>query len=468
MTTRVRMAILLTCCIALGFGLLALSSLLPAQPIARNIGTDAYVLLDEPRERTWMGVEHLTDPYTDALIMNTTMIDREDPVASTLAGRNYASSAGDARRSLVSRANNGLASNDTYARFWHGYVAPLRAVFSVLTYTQWRAVNTVLVWLGVAVLVATAYRRLGRLSAAVVLLVSLLAAPPVVGESLQFSPAVHLALWASIVGLALIRDREARAFDIQLFVVVGAATAFFDLFTAPLLTLGLPLTLLLAYRVSQRTLASEPTGLTKWELTGRATGSWLLGYVGMWAAKWLYVVLAIDQSSMSDVAGSATSWLGPGVGFVERWTAMATNFQYLVPAAWWPEEVAGSVAPLIALVTVGSVIAAWIALSRTVGTKRGSVPQALPLAAVAVAPLVWLMVAVRHAADMAFMEYRGLLVTVAATVFFFMHTIDWAPVNGVLSRGVSAGAEVDGEQVAGAANDVQPISGATSESEGSE
>lgn len=429
LSTRETILVALIGAVALAFALLAASAFLPALQIGRNIAADARVLLAEPRTRTWLGVEHLTDPYTDALIMNTTMIDGADPVGASLAGRNYAGSSGDARVSLVTRAENGTGANDTYGRFWHGYAGPLRVVFTFITYTQWRALNLVLVWAGVAALVLIGWRRLGLPAAALIAGALLLAAPPVVGDSLQFSPVFHLAVWASVAGLLLIRDREAREFDVQLFLLVGCATAYFDFFTAPLLTLGLPLVVLLAYRVSNRTRASEPTGLTKWELTGRAAGSWILGYAVMWAAKWVYVVLAVDRRGLEDVATTATGLTGPGVGFVDRWTAMATNFEYLVPAAWWPTDVSGALAPVVALLLVIAVIALWFVLARTVGVDDGAVPQALPLVAVAIGPMLWLMVVVRHAADMAFMEYRVLLVTVAATALYFLYTIDWRAVR---------------------------------------
>lgn len=425
MTDRVRLALIVLVAVALGFGLLAVSSYLPAQPIGRNIAADARVLLEEPRERTWLGIEHLTDPYTDALIMNTTMIDKSDALGSSLAGRNFAGASGDARESLVTRAENGIGANDTYGRFWHGYTGPLRALFSFMTYTQWRVLNTVLVWIGVVALVLVGWRRLGPTAALLLAVALMFAAPPVVGESLQFSPVFHLAVWASVVGLLLARDRECRDFDLYLFLVVGLATAYLDLFTAPLLTLGLPLVVLLAHRISQRTRASEPTGLTKWELTGRATGSWALGYGVMWASKWAFMVAAVDRLAMEDVATSATVWLGPGVGIFERWTAMSTNFEYLVPASWWPNDVSGTLAPMVVLLIVFGVLALWFVLARVVGVKDGSVPQALPLLAVAIGPMLWLMVVVRHAADAAFMEYRVLLVTMAAVALFFRYTIQW-------------------------------------------
>lgn len=424
-TDRARFALLVIAAVLLAFGLLAASAVLPGRQIGRNIAADARVLLEEPRERTWMGVEHLTDPYTDALIMNTTMIDASDPVISSLAGRNYAGTSGDARQSLVTRAENGIGPNDTYGRFWHGYAGPLRVVFSFLTYSQWRTVNTVLVWLGIVALVGVGWRRLGGAAAAIFAASLIFAAPTVVGESLQFSPVFHIAVWASVIGLYLAKGRECREFDVYLFLCAGLATSYFDLFTAPLLTLGLPLVVLLAYRVSNRTRASEPTGLTKWELTGRASGSWLIGYLAMWAAKWTYLVLAVDRDSLTDVATTATNWIGPGVGFVDRWTAMATNFEYLVPSAWWPTDVSGALAPLIVLLIVFAVLALWFALSRVAGVQEGSVPQALPLLATVFGPMAWLMVVVRHAADMAFMEYRVLLVSVAATALFFLYTVEW-------------------------------------------
>jgi len=71
--------------------------------------------------------------------------------------------------------------------------------------------------------------------------------------------------------------------DLEVFLVIGMLTAFFDLFTAPLITLGLPLLMLFLVRESVQEEYGMRTGVVD---TVKFGAIWAVGYASSWASKW--------------------------------------------------------------------------------------------------------------------------------------------------------------------------------------
>lgn len=107
------------------------------------------------------------------------------------------------------------------------------------------------------------------------------------GQSLQFSQVyiigIFVALWY------VMRKPSSNDDTVTVFFVAGGLTAFFDLLTAPVVTLGF---------VS--IVAANPE---KWRSTLVQLMGWGVGYVSVWLSKWLIVDLVLSQGLVKDAIG---------------------------------------------------------------------------------------------------------------------------------------------------------------------
>ncbi len=110
----------------------------------------------------------------------------------------------------------------------------------------------------------------------------LLVDPFAISQSMQFVSVYYIYNIASIVYILkrgwFDANRQRLLFY---FVIIGAATSYFDFLTYPLVTFGIPAIFFLCYE--EETQSVKTIGRT---LAGSLI-SWGVGYVGMWSGKWV-------------------------------------------------------------------------------------------------------------------------------------------------------------------------------------
>lgn len=211
-----------------------------------------------------------------------------------------------------------------------------------------------------------------------------------------------VALAAMLLLLAL-TDWLKKGFRLSLFFTcVGCATSYVDLLTAPLITLGFPLTLLLClcWRDGARIRAKKFLTLCL---------CWAVGYGGMWAAKWVLTALLMDpsiflnaidaiinRSSMLDESGAAFNYVD----------MLARNLRYIKDS------------PL--LYAVFALDALYLALAFVRRPSGSVVRGAVPFLAAALLPFVWYLLAGNHSYIHSFFTYRALGVTLFASSCLFV------------------------------------------------
>ena len=104
---------------------------------------------------------------------------------------------------------------------------------------------------------------------------------------LEYTYSFLCMLVASIVGLRLAL-REKYSWVGPLFLIIGMVTVYFDFLTTE--TLSILVSLLFIVHVSKKQRKE------KWMLAAKTCVAWLIGYLGMWAMKWVIasVILGID------------------------------------------------------------------------------------------------------------------------------------------------------------------------------
>jgi hypothetical protein len=164
--------------------------------------------------------------------------------------------------------------------------------------------------------------------------------------------------------------------------LVGIATVFFDLMSAPSITLTLPLCLLLA----QERRGGDEKALPR--TVAWCALLWLLGYGGMWAAKWLIAWLRQGEPFFNSLFGTVSTRASSDVGSGEAVSRIGTllrNVRELFSVGW-----------VNALVLA---YAAGAGLAGLFGKKRGlrfDGSAALRLLIPAALALVWVLALCNH------------------------------------------------------------------------
>ena len=387
-------------CAVADFALLLAAYALPVAPMVSNMEPSAYTIDQEgiyPQVSTLNGTGQL-DNFTDALMLMVAACDYEGPlVQRALLCMRADSGAGNPYFSLYpiygGKQEAPAVQYVDYARYWHGYLTWLKPLLSIFRYDQiriiYRAVQLLLI-MGVIFLML----RRGLCWYLLPFLLSvLLLSPSLIVQSLHFSSVCMVALAAMLLLLAL-TDWLKKGFRLPLFFAcVGCAASYVDLLTAPLITLGFPLTLLLClrWRDGVRVHAREFLTLCL---------CWAAGYGGMWAAKWVLTALLMDpsiflnaidaiinRSSMLDESGAAFNYVD----------MLARNLRYIKDS------------PLLYAVFV--LDALYLALAFVRRPSGSAVRGAVLFLAAALLPFVWYLFAGNHSYIHSFFTYRALGVT---------------------------------------------------------
>lgn len=443
----VRLAVIVVGSILLAYGLLAGSSLLPSGRINGQVGQDIDLLTAETLypNQSFLGSEYKRDNYTDALMMNISMIDENGPVNSTIRARHYTPDANNPVGSLAARveAGPGVELTHSYIRYWQGYVSVLRPAFLLVTYSGWRIANALVLLALMVGCVVQIGRRVSWGSAVVFALTMVAVAPPVIFSSLQFSTVYYLALLGVLAVLYLADRYPYHRWDIELFLGLGIATAFFDFLTAPVLTLGIPFAVLLARRLATGSAdrdSAESDGGGAWMPAVRTIPAWGIGYVGFWAVRWVTNAIFIDPNALNDIMGAIAQRSGSAaeaaMAIGDRFTVIGLNVSQLLPHGLMPVDqttfLAAADGGKSALFTIAFlVLAAWVGLGALSGSLRWSAARSWPLLIVAALPIWWTLFAANHSLNHYFFTFRNMSLLVLGFGLLLVHGVYW---DGVRAR----------------------------------
>ena len=191
--------------------------------------------------------------------------------------------------SIVCADKNDVVEARTYTRYWHGWIFPLRFALIFFTYSDIRMLLQVIQMLLTMLAIIGLYKNKLYSSLIPFGVALLFLMPSTISQSIDYS-CVYLIMLAAIAYLCWVSDTiEKIGYDV-FFLILGMLTSYNDFLTAPLITLGLPLIVLLDLRRSKTTLNAQITMVMK------CTILWGVGYFGMWAMKWLFAFLLADYS----------------------------------------------------------------------------------------------------------------------------------------------------------------------------
>ena len=320
-----------------------------------------------------------------------------------------------------------------YARYWHGYLLLLRPALVVLTYPAIRFVNMFLfaaAALGTALLLA---RRFGGRLAFAFVLALLWVSALIIPMSLQFTSVFMLAMLASIVVLAFGDKSWFRRWDLEVFLVIGMLTAFFDLFTAPLVTLGLPLLMLLLVLESVHEEYGMRSGVVE---TVKLGAVWSVGYAFSWASKWFIGSAVLGWSVLTNALSDFKFWTTTSAPIFQGSVASArahslgplgANLAMLVPLFGLGDNLAGlQTETVVATVALAfAVVAVVLVLALRFHKPWARWTRQVPLLAVAALPYIWYALWHTPSTQHFWFNYRSQVITLFAILAFLLLNTDY-------------------------------------------
>lgn len=202
--------------------------------------------------------------------------------------------------SLIDYINgNPQAREVEYARYWHGYLLVLKPLLLVTSLGSIRILNASLSLILLGITVILLYKRSDELLSA-----GFVCTMPFfyyfgMYASLSQSICFYLMLISLCILLLLKQETLEKFGVINYFLLVGAATAYFDFLTYPLVTLAFPLVVYGYLNWSE--IKPALIDLIKYPL------AWATGFGFMWASKWVITDIfyqdGIIKNALSTVLG---------------------------------------------------------------------------------------------------------------------------------------------------------------------
>ncbi len=414
--------------------LMVLSYSLPDSLIRKHMRTSILQLeLEENSCTSLVGLlSQRQDNFTDSMMLNMSL-QQEGVSATACAFGNYMQVVKDPSDptadmmpldSLKAAVTGKTGARTTYARYWHGYQVALRPLLLFFDYGALRWFNSLVFTLFTTVVAVILRYRLGLGTAIAFLFALAVVGVVAVPLSLNFSGVFYLAFTGMVI-VALGMNREgAHRLDLETFFVLGAVTAFVDVLTAPVLTLGMPLTVLLLGRLSSDT---ESAIRRQFICFVRMSAVWSVGYTGSWAAKWTISSFVLDKNVFLDAAQSVASRLNgteAGVNF-DRIETVRRNVAMLFPlfgctqpqGIQWDVVAAACVVPA----TLAIVVTVLLTLHIRSDGRQWRVIGLLPAGAL---PFAWYLIVNGHSRVHYFFTFRGLAVSLFVMFACLFHLFD--------------------------------------------
>ncbi|MCI9141740.1 MAG: hypothetical protein HFH87_03840 [Lachnospiraceae bacterium] len=213
----------------------------------------------------------------------------------------------------------------SYSRYWHGYLVFLKPLLLLTSFNTLRLFQSA-VQLILAGWVVMALCRKGAYPLAKAFLISL----PFLFfvstyASLSLSICYYVLTATILVQLKMDTLLIRRKWYGLFFLIVGMATVYFDFLTYPLVTLVYPLGIYLYFHGFQgKSLKKDVSGMIKYSV------EWSIGYLGMWAAKWILTDCLTGSTCIQDAVETIFVRTGSAEGYSKMggfFSVLAKNAQ---------------------------------------------------------------------------------------------------------------------------------------------
>lgn len=306
------------------------------------------------------------------------------------------------QKSLIEYYING--NRDTYKseypRYWHGYLVLLKPFLFLFDYGMIRTINGISQTLINILLIFVLYKSKLKQYIFPYILSICFIMPIAIAKSLQFSSIFYIFSIATIVLILNYNKWKDTVKIFYFFLLIGIFTSYFDFLTYPIATFGVPFIFLLSMK-------EKTDRRSEVVLFLKAFFFWGVGYVGMWAGKWIVASLLSDINVIEDALKqvafrlSATDEKGTSCSVLHVWNVNISAF----------------VKTPVMLVAIGYIISKINQIVKKQKMKE-LIEQSFRYAIIVMLPIVWYVVTRNHSWPHAYFTCKALIVTAFGGMFF--------------------------------------------------
>lgn len=274
-----------------------------------------------------------------------------------------------------------------YSRYWHGYQVILKPLLSIFTYEQVRFIYNIIVMVLFVACCSMLWAKVSKTSAIALAVSICFAHIEIFGMSIQFSNAFIL-VFISILYLLSRKDIDCFLSKnlVIFFFVLGSVINFIDLLTAPIVTLGVPLAIIILIR--QRSV------IDNFVIIAKSSIAWGVGYGLTWISKWCISSVILNRNVISDAIHQIFfRTMGDETHPINRPEMLSSNFDSMF--------IFSAMAYILPIVYFIAIIL----------HKRVNISSILSLALLSLAPYAWYVILTSHSQIHFWFTYRAQSIT---------------------------------------------------------
>ena len=285
--------------------------------------------------------------------------------------------------------------------YWNGDLVVLKPLFYFINYNSFRILELLFELIMVLAIIRQMINSDLKKFIVPFLLSLLLIHPEAIGLTIQFSTMFNIMV---ISVYAMLKFKDALFKNNRLyyyFLTIGMATSFFDLLTYPLVSFGVPMIFYFLLENDQSNLRENLMKILLFGLT------WGIGYVGMWASKWIIASIFLNENILSFALDKLL--FRTSISEFSRIDAILMNLSVYKHKSY--------------LIIFGLIAVYYV--KRLVDLKEkitmDNLKDALPFLLIALLPFAWYLFASNHSYIHYWFTYRELI------IFFFaiLCSLEW-------------------------------------------
>ena len=304
---------------------------------------------------------------------------------------------------------------EMYGRYWHGYLLWLKPLLMLFTLSQIKMIVASILFL----LLLYAIKLINDnfdFGFTLAFLISILVVNPITCSLTLIFYASYAAMLIAIILLLKFKDKS-QIFAYYLFFFIGILVGFTDLMTYPLITLFMPLIVFL-YLQRSKELKSVASQLKAIIL---ASFSWLFGYAGMWAGKWVVASIFTKNNVVKDALNQVLLRMGQsGTGNIDKLDVIVQNLTVVLTS------------PILYILLIIFAVFLLFAILKVFDFNNFKLE--LPIFLILVIPFAWYSLITNHSFVHFWMTYRLLAITIFALLTIILPRIKFSNFKKGLSK----------------------------------
>lgn len=302
-----------------------------------------------------------------------------------------------------------------YNRYWHGYLVVLRPLLVFFSIGQIRYINAFIMLLLSCIIFSKMKQNINFQTAFCFILSLSMSYFIIIPNCLQFCAVYYIMLFSVNHILSSEQKYHDKVFLLTLFLTIGMLTNYFDFLTAPLLTLGIPITLILLWGLNDPNYSL----ILNIKILLQLSITWGIGYALTWLSKWILSLLLLGPDTLRTVIQESQHRLvGNQEEALNRFQMLTMNIRNFIPPIYRYDD---KVYMHIFISLCAIVFMLLIFFMVRYGQYKLYIKRVLPFILVALYPYIWFNVMANHSQIHNFYTYRIQMISVFAILSSYSH-----------------------------------------------